>query len=383
MLGRDAKSLFRSPLYSKLFHSHLDELEHNPALDLDKDKTEKQSAKHETYLYDKGNNLIVYHISSIATSYLSYENTKNGNLRSIEPIIEKIRNVKNREEGVWEKRKARLVISLTEGERHELETALNKQPYKLFPMYSCSSSLTVPEGCVTFNSRFECGNLQEVVLVGENQYNLVLRSDTSTTNYAQWFYFCVQNTKKDTTVKFNIINLRKNLASYSDGMIPSVYSKEKERNENIAWHNAGNDVTYKKGTNYTLSFSYTFEYSCDSLYFSHTVPYSYSQLKQMLKKLKTNCLYEPILSIRNLCYTFALNKCPYIIITEDCQNYATNKRPAVIVTARVHPGESNSSYVLEGFLHFLLSNDQRAAKLRSTFTSVSYTHLTLPTSDLV
>jgi hypothetical protein len=39
---------------------------------------------------------------------------------------------------------------------------------------------------------------------------------------------------------------------------------------------------------------------------------------------------------------------PVLKVTNDEQEEASKK--AVLVTARVHPGESNSSYVAEGFL---------------------------------
>ena len=37
------------------------------------------------------------------------------------------------------------------------------------------------------------------------------------------------------------------------------------------------------------------------------------------------------------------------------------------MTARIHPGESNSNFAMKGMLDFLLSNNEKAAKLRATF----------------
>eukprot|EP00826_Nyctotherus_ovalis_P050487 TRINITY_DN6188_c0_g1_i13.p1 TRINITY_DN6188_c0_g1~~TRINITY_DN6188_c0_g1_i13.p1 ORF type:complete len:554 (+),score=129.00 TRINITY_DN6188_c0_g1_i13:38-1663(+) len=68
--------------------------------------------------------------------------------------------------------------------------------------------------------------------------------------------------------------------------------------------------------------------------------------------------------VKKLCYTFAMNRCPYLIITEKSQDLL---KPVIVITARVHPGESNSSYVVEGFIGFLLSSDYRAASLRRMF----------------
>jgi murein tripeptide amidase MpaA len=39
----------------------------------------------------------------------------------------------------------------------------------------------------------------------------------------------------------------------------------------------------------------------------------------------------------------------------------------VIITARAHPGESNSSFVAEGMLEYLCSNDNSAKELRKWY----------------
>lgn len=39
-------------------------------------------------------------------------------------------------------------------------------------------------------------------------------------------------------------------------------------------------------------------------------------------------------------------------------------RPAVILSARVHPGESNSSFIMEGMIEFLVSDKPAALRLR-------------------
>ena len=39
----------------------------------------------------------------------------------------------------------------------------------------------------------------------------------------------------------------------------------------------------------------------------------------------------------------------------------------MIISARVHPGESNASYIVEGLIDFLLSQDREAKHLRDTY----------------
>jgi cytosolic carboxypeptidase protein 2/3 len=42
-------------------------------------------------------------------------------------------------------------------------------------------------------------------------------------------------------------------------------------------------------------------------------------------------------------------------------------RKAVVITSRVHPGESNSSFIMQGILDFLVSDDEGARYLRNNF----------------
>lgn len=60
-----------------------------------------------------------------------------------------------------------------------------------------------------------------------------------------------------------------------------------------------------------------------------------------------------------LCKTLAGNDLDMLIVTNFNSNQdSIAERPAVILTGRVHPGESNSSYIMEGLMKFLIaSND--------------------------
>ena len=42
-------------------------------------------------------------------------------------------------------------------------------------------------------------------------------------------------------------------------------------------------------------------------------------------------------------------------------------RRAIILTSRVHPGESNASFIMHGTLEFLVSDDEGARYLRNNF----------------
>lgn len=42
-------------------------------------------------------------------------------------------------------------------------------------------------------------------------------------------------------------------------------------------------------------------------------------------------------------------------------------RKAIILTSRVHPGETNSSFVMDGVLDYLVSDDDKAEFLRNIY----------------
>lgn len=60
------------------------------------------------------------------------------------------------------------------------------------------------------------------------------------------------------------------------------------------------------------------------------------------------------------------NRVDILTITENNPHYNVEKG-YILITARIHPGESVSSYVCNGIVEFLLSNDEKAKKLRQNF----------------
>ena len=72
--------------------------------------------------------------------------------------------------------------------------------------------------------------------------------------------------------------------------------------------------------------------------------------------------------LRTLCRSLAGNTVYLLTITNPArtpQEAAAKK--AVVLTARVHPGESNGSWIMKGFLDFILSNSPDAQLLRDIF----------------
>ena len=118
---------------------------------------------------------------------------------------------------------------------------------------------------------------------------------------------------------------------------------------------------------YTLSFTYSFQ-GPDTVYFAHCFPYTYTQLQTYLTALEADRRVTSFLRRKLLCYTLANNRCDMLTISSPSTSHAEMmRRPVIVVSARVHPGETNASYMMEGFLRFVTSEDPIAQLLRDTF----------------
>lgn len=240
-----------------------------------------------------------------------------------------------------------------------------------------------PRDSLQFESRFESGNLREAEQVDEFEYNLLLSPDVHLSNGLQWFYFQVSNMIAGQPYIFNIINFVKVNSQFNYGLQPVFFSVLDYIINCIGWRKSGEKIIYH-GNEFvdkhtqkqlrTLSFSIKFPYSDDNCYIAYHYPYTYSKLM-----MNSACLLSANKSViyarcDRLCVTVNNeNDVPLITITssEDREGSAAvsfHKRPIVFLTSRVHPCESNASWIMDGVLNFLLNeNDERAVQARDRF----------------
>lgn len=64
--------------------------------------------------------------------------------------------------------------------------------------------------------------------------------------------------------------------------------------------------------------------------------------------------------LRLLCRTLAGNSVYYLTITAPTYDEEVRRKRGVIVTARVHPGETPSSWTMKGIIDFLTGESNRA-----------------------
>ncbi|GAX75978.1 hypothetical protein CEUSTIGMA_g3421.t1 [Chlamydomonas eustigma] len=77
----------------------------------------------------------------------------------------------------------------------------------------------------------------------------------------------------------------------------------------------------------------------------------------------------PLPLVRSLlCYTLSGHRCELLTVTDfSAPLDVVAQRECVVITARVHPGESCASWIMQGLLDFLTSNQPTAISLRSSF----------------
>jgi len=148
-------------------------------------------------------------------------------------------------------------------------------------------------------------------------------------------------------------------------MQPVMYSEVDAKSQHLGWRRAGFNITYFKtplrradtrqeAYYYGLTWSFTFQHAHDTCYFAHCYPYTYSDMQDHLHSLLSHPEKALFCKQRTLCYSIAGNPLPILTITSPVSSPHENQvKRAVVVTARVHPGETNGSWMMKGLLDFL------------------------------
>ncbi|NWX22263.1 CBPC4 carboxypeptidase, partial [Aegotheles bennettii] len=257
----------------------------------------------------------------------------------------------------------------------------------VFDLDEPSHSSPGAPGCLTFFSKFESGNLRKAIQVREFEYDLIMNADVNSNQHHQWFYFEVRDMKLAVPYRFNVINCEKLNSQFNYGMQLVMYSVKEALQGRPRWLRAGHDICYYKNhysaaaggdmrgkCYYTLTFSIKFPHKDDVCYLAYHYPYTYSTMMSHLDILERNRNPKKVYWRQQmLCQTLGGNPCPLLTITampdskkrDDLEQFYN--RPYVFLMARVHPGESNASWVMKGTLAFLVSSDPIADLLRKCF----------------
>lgn len=313
---------------------------------------------------------------------------------------------------------SKMIYSNSQNQSKILENLQNLKMGKIrgFPQYVPNS---LKDEVLGFESRFECGNLQSAFLVNKNEYELFLQTDLGNDKYTNWFFFRVYNTRKNNLYKFTVNNMSKAKSLFNEGMKVTVFSEKLNR-----FFKSGEKIVYfcnfiKKKNNanfYSLSFQLKFPENFDCAYVMLNYPYTYSRVKSLEKFVLEK--YGGFVERFELCKTLSGNSFGYLkvdykgddvlgkndvlskttIVEEkndkiekndvlnniddlvssqkvkidkvDTQapfNYLLSKIPTktkkiIIIGARVHPGETISSHIMETVITSLLAQKTETSK---------------------
>ncbi|GFY72449.1 hypothetical protein TNIN_273681 [Trichonephila inaurata madagascariensis] len=220
------------------------------------------------------------------------------------------------------------------------------------------------------------------------------------TTFRTWFYFGISGGPPGVVIKINVMNLNRQGKLYFHGMKPVfkiVPSKE-------GWKRIPGKVDFRcaQDGNFIISFCHTLPSEQDSItYFAFTYPFSYTECQTMLDDIDNKIGSSLYISKNNkpsdnavyycrelLCHSLGGNKIELLTISS-CKGLTMEReeklpdlfpevskprchifknKKIVFISSRVHPGETPSSFVFNGMLHFLLgSKDSIASRLRNLF----------------
>ncbi|CAO2604095.1 Cytosolic carboxypeptidase-like protein 5 [Lemmus lemmus] len=278
-------------------------------------------------------------------------------------------------------------------------------------------------GGLLFSSRFDSGNLAHVEKVetvssdGEGvgggasaptssiaspdyEFNVWTRPDCAETEFENgnrsWFYFSVRGGTPGKLIKINIMNMNKQSKLYSQGMAPFVRTLPSRPR----WERIRDRPTFEMTeTQFVLSFVHRFvEGRGATTFFAFCYPFSYSDCQDLLRQLdqrfpeNPSTHSSPLDSIyyhrELLCYSLDGLRVDLLTVTS-CHGLREDREPRLeqlfpdlstprpfrftgkrifFLSSRVHPGETPSSFVFNGFLDFILRpDDPRAQTLRRLF----------------
>lgn len=148
-------------------------------------------------------------------------------------------------------------------------------------------------GQLWFESRFESGNLAEVYLAKDTEYDLWLEPDLFQDNHRQWFFFQVGNMAPDVTYSFNILNFEKRDSQFGRGMQPVMFSTREAIQGYPIWRRVGTNIIYYKNNiknryskaHYSVSFDVKFKHHGDTVYLAYHYPYTYTRLRAELSNI--------------------------------------------------------------------------------------------------
>ena len=256
---------------------------------------------------------------------------------------------------------------------------------------------------IIFTSEFNSGNMKQCTQKNENEFSILISQDCDGYNinhtistFKIWFYFGVKSTKQK-NIKIIIENLNNFYKVFKNGykiayaelpfdITPVTYQQSYEFNEEDYWKRL--DIDYElfidDKTNFLqVKFDYILPQNRYVL-FSYCFPFSYEKNEAFLNYLSTKNINSDIY-FHNEILTYSQEKRKIHLLTitsksnvdfkkteqtfpglfpERKRNFiTTHDKHIIFITARVHPGETPGTMMMNGILKTLFDKENPYSKM--------------------
>lgn len=235
-----------------------------------------------------------------------------------------------------------------------MSISMNKVQCPLYGLMAASIlfAASVAKAEIQFRSDFESGNGTAFQPVSENHYQFEFELDTNSTDN-QWFYFEV-NGANGSALTFDLLNIDKtNVPSHWRTAVP-VYSNDAGTTwERIASQPAVIETTYQ----------FSHEFTSDTVRLAFHNPYTLSTINSKIAEWQKSPWCTATQTIGESTQGRPLT---HLTITDS--SVPVEGKIGVWVIARQHAAEVTGSFVLEGMMDYLLSDEPGANLLRQKAT---------------
>lgn len=209
---------------------------------------------------------------------------------------------------------------------------------------------------ITFNLNFAGASLGNIEKLGDAQFRCHVEGqhdERGRNRQATWFYFRMDHVKgRDVVLTLTDLvgeyNDRPGAVGYGPDIVP-VFSDDGRHWRHIPgteWDNAKKEATVR------------FRPVGDSIWIAHVPPYTPRDLRRLLDEVGE----KPFALVEVIGKTVQGRDMPMVTVTTPA--VPDDGKRAVWLQARQHAWEAGTSYVMEGALRFITSDDPAAAALR-------------------